>query len=247
MSWSSSLLFVLQYGLYRHHNEKDGSAFSDIHLLVIDTRQLPPRTFVKDLEIIPIFAPFNGEWNQYKDLSRILNLRQSDYYFGEYLSQGDLDLTGKAAQTSLQQLIDLGLFSLVPQMRDEESWGSWARPVVGFRKCFNDTADVYASRTEVRRAITIAEGAFGGPWTIPVSAMLLALQPRQRSDSAIVRGFEAMFTEAEFRTASLSEMYIDEERLPEVAQFRRLIGDIDSYLSPVDDMVNSFEALGIEA
>lgn len=43
----------------------------------------------------------------------------------------------------------------------------------------------------------------------------------------------------------MSDLYIDDERLPEVAQFRRLIRDIDRHLSPIDDLVDSFEAFGL--
>src|SRR5690606_38653155 len=51
-SWTSSLLFALQYGLFMHRGLDFRSKLYDIHLLIIDTRKFPKGTFVKDLEIM---------------------------------------------------------------------------------------------------------------------------------------------------------------------------------------------------
>lgn len=39
MSWSSSLLFLLQYGLYHHTKDNEPPSLSDIYLIMIDTRE----------------------------------------------------------------------------------------------------------------------------------------------------------------------------------------------------------------
>lgn len=194
MSWSGSLLFLLQYALYKHRSNRDGSDFSDISLLVIDTRNFPPRTFARDLEIMAVFSPFCREVND-KDLPNFQNLRSKpDYYFGEYLSQGDLDLSGKGVQTSFQELVDLGLFELVPALRNEANWHLWVRPVLKLRNTIREPASSDATQDEVRKAITIAGAAFGEPWTIPISAMLLSMKPRKNNDSIINEGYKAMFS-----------------------------------------------------
>lgn len=55
-SWTSSLLFALQYGLYKHRVRGFiGPDLSTISLLLLDTRGLPKGTFVKDLEIMETF------------------------------------------------------------------------------------------------------------------------------------------------------------------------------------------------
>jgi hypothetical protein len=88
MSWSSSLLFVLQYGLYRYRMDFDEPSLSDIHLLVLDTRQFPKGTFIKDLEAINEFKSHSA------DLSAIWEQRVSKEYFREYLTQGRLYIDG---------------------------------------------------------------------------------------------------------------------------------------------------------
>lgn len=37
VSWTSSLLFALQYVFYRHYSSKDGSSLDTIDLCVVDT------------------------------------------------------------------------------------------------------------------------------------------------------------------------------------------------------------------
>ncbi|KUI70113.1 hypothetical protein VM1G_06530 [Cytospora mali] len=245
MSWSSSLLFLLQYALYRHSNQSDGSGFEDIHLMVIDTRKFPPRTFVKDMEIISIFAQSSREYTS-NNLKKFLDLRSlPDYRFGEYLSQGYLNLADKAVETSFERLVCLGLFDLVPELGNRDNWKSWVKPVLEIREAFLESSHPDATQTEVRKAIVIAEGAFGEPWTIPISIMLLALKPRKTDDRIITEGFKAIFTVDEFQRASLNDMYIDDDRVPENAQFRSLIGDIERYLNPEEDLNSSFRTLEV--
>ena len=118
-SWTSSLLFALQYGLYKHRVRGFiGPDLSTISLLLLDTRGLPKGTFVKDLEIMETF-------NAYSDpLKDFLRFRKDNrgYYFGEYLTQGDVDIEGKCVVTNMQRLIDAGLFELIPNFRDESKW-----------------------------------------------------------------------------------------------------------------------------
>lgn len=195
VSWSCSLLFLLQYALYKHRHLKDGSSFSDIHVMIIDTRKFPPRNFVRDMEMMQVFAPFSSEFPQYNGLQNFLQLRlRPDYYFGEYLSQGVLDLTSKGVEASFETLICLGLFELMPELANRDNWNGWAKPVLQIREAFQESVPRDTTRAEVRKAITIAEGSFGEPWTIPVAVMLLSLKPRKANDRIIIEGFKAMFS-----------------------------------------------------
>ena len=61
VSWTSSLLFAIQYIYYRHLSHKDGSGLADIKLYIIDTMQFPEGTFIRDLDVIDAFCEFNEE------------------------------------------------------------------------------------------------------------------------------------------------------------------------------------------
>jgi hypothetical protein len=189
------LLFVLQYGLYRHRASDDSTDLSQIFLLILDTRGFPKGTFIKDMEIMEVFAQYS-EINQQKNLNNFLQFRKSNkgYYFGEYLTQGDLNIQGRCVQTTMQRMIDAGLFELKSELGDESKWDQWANRVVSLREPLEASQDApSATHAEVRKAITIAEACFGDCWVVPVAAMLLALKHRKKNDPVIVDGFAAMF------------------------------------------------------
>jgi hypothetical protein len=187
MSWTTSVLFALQHGLRRHRTDRLCPAFADIFLLMIDTRDFEEGTFIKDLEVVTALDTHDRYWNDY------LILRSTDY-FGEYLSQGALDIQGKCVQVSFQTLIDLGLFALFPPLAVEAEWEKLARRVVELRQPFHRREVCITTPGEVRTAVQLARDGFGGRWTFPVAAMLLALKPRANNDQVIIEGFEAEFS-----------------------------------------------------
>ena len=95
VSWTSSLLFVLQYIYYRYWSEKYGSSLKEIGLYVIDTKQFPLGTFIRDLDLIDTFSEYDNHLHG-KGLDDLRSLRnRPNYYFGEYLSQGSLKIESK--------------------------------------------------------------------------------------------------------------------------------------------------------
>lgn len=120
VSWTSSLLFALQYGFHRHRRYQ--LELSKISLFVLDTQDFPKGTFVKDMEIMRAIASVLGPK---ENLHKFLSFRENPriggkrYYFGEFLSQGDLALEGRCAEATMDMLIQLGLFKLQPGLGDE--------------------------------------------------------------------------------------------------------------------------------
>ena len=195
MSWTSSLFFAIQHGLRRHHLDFDKPAFTDIHVCVVDTREFPRGTFVKDLDLMEAYV-------DHEDVGRFLNLRLSNgrWYFGEYFSQGRLDIQGRSAHTSLRLLIDMGLYDLEP--RFEEDQESLPKRIVELRVPFAAAPLITcpASKIQVRKAIAVAQASFGDEYALPFALMLLCLYPRPRRDRAILAGLEATFTGPYVRT-----------------------------------------------
>lgn len=196
-SWTSSLLFAIQYGLYKHRgNHFVKPDLSKISLLLLDTRDVPEGTFIKDLEIMETFSAYSDPKVK-KNLKDLVDFRRDNrgYYFGEYLTQGDVDIEGKCVVTNMQRLIDTGLFELIPNFRDESKWTVWSNRVLQLRKPFNTPQDARTTiHAEVRNAMAIAVACFGGRWVFPVATMLLALEPRKKKDPVIVSAFAAMFS-----------------------------------------------------
>ncbi|KAH7204938.1 hypothetical protein BKA60DRAFT_430555, partial [Fusarium oxysporum] len=141
MSWSSSLLFVLQYGLFRN-TKVNKTAFSEIQLIMIDTREFPKQTFVRDLGVLEHFHLYVSDL-----ASKYARKREGSMYFGEYLSQGRLEIQGRCSQVSMQRLIGTGLFTLCPLLLKD--WTRWAIPVCNIRNTFlsTQTTDLKKVRT----------------------------------------------------------------------------------------------------
>lgn len=223
MSWTSSLLFALQYGLYKHSGSRSPSALADIHILVLDTSAYPPGTFLKDMDLIEYFH-LDDESGE-RDLSRMRRMRRGrgGYYFGEYISQGALDIRATCTQTTIQAMIDVGLFKFFPELGDRLRWKKWADGVLQLRQVARSPA---TAKVDVRRAIVIASACFGDEFAMPIAAMLLALKRPRPDDPAILQGFEAMFTIEELCSVTPATMRIDPDRLPEVRRFGDIIREI---------------------
>ncbi|KAL8858806.1 MAG: hypothetical protein Q9178_004723 [Gyalolechia marmorata] len=196
-SWTTSLLSALQYGLYRHRGSRYIEPdLSKISLLILDTRGLPAGTFIKDLEVMEAFGAYSDPKVQ-ANLKDFVKLRKgnSGYYFGEYLTQGDVGIKGRCVVTNMQRLIEAGLFELIPKLSDKSKWTMWPKRVLELRKPFDTLQDARTTiHAEVRDAIAIAVACFGGRWVFPVGTMLLALEPRKKEDPVIVNAFAAMFS-----------------------------------------------------
>jgi hypothetical protein len=186
MSWTSSLLFALQYALYRHR--KDGDDLRHIHLIILDTTLFPAGTFIQDMEIMRAFQGAD------RRLQKFVEFRESEYYFGEYLTQGRLAIQNRCAYTSVQKMIDLGLFSLQPALADKTQWQWWPKRVLFFREQFESGQCVPTTDGDVETAVEMARQCFGGHWTVPGAIMLLALRPRKKDDAVILQGLKDRFS-----------------------------------------------------
>lgn len=105
----------------------DKSPISEIQVIVIDTRQFPKNTFVKDRDYIEALFPNVDIFPKEKfvfNLRKRQTKRGKDYYFGEYLSQGDLNLEGRYVQTTIDKLIKLGLFDVQDAFGNKKGGGS---------------------------------------------------------------------------------------------------------------------------
>ncbi|KAL4995350.1 hypothetical protein BDV10DRAFT_174954 [Aspergillus recurvatus] len=239
MSWTSSLLFALQYALYRHC--KDGDDLRHIQLIILDTTLFPAGTFIQDMEILRAFQGAD------RRLQKFVQFRESEYYFGEYLTQGRLAIQNRCVCTSVQQMIDLGLFDLQPALADKTQWQWWPKRVLAFREQFETGRCVPTTDADVETAVEMARQCFGEHWVVPGAIMLLALQPRKRDDAVILQGLKDRFPLSEIRRAGLHRVKVDARRLPEVAQFKELLRSVQrSYaLTEYDSLVDSVKGLSV--
>jgi len=241
VSWTSSLLFALVYIFHLHANSRDGSAFDDIFLCIIDTKQFPKAVFLRDMDLIKAYFPLDA------DLKRMQNLRLSDYYFGEYLSQGALKIEDKCEIVSAQAMIDQGLCNLRHEFGEFAQWESsrnvpWAKPMVALRKDLYLIECPEITKENSLVAINIAK-LFGPRWQLPVAANLIALLPHLTEDTAIIQAFSSNpFTSSLLLPRSKVKLiHLDDDRentsplktkviaynsLPEVEKFSKIMWSI---------------------
>lgn len=196
MSWTSSLLFALQYALYRSILSRDGRLedSSAIWIYILNTRLLPEGSFIPDIALLDAFTG--------KDSARTYNLfklrylrRETPYNFGEYLCQGNLSVEGVCSSATLQSVIDHGLFRLCSELGLPNKNLELAKRVCRLRaQCF--ASPTPATKAEFRFASTIAQGCFGDEdeWAIPMTAALLSLRKRPINDVVVIDGFKALFS-----------------------------------------------------
>lgn len=189
VSWTSSLLFALVYIFHLRANSRDGSAFDNIYLCVIDTGSFPRGVFLRDMDLISAYQLFD------EDLLDFRRLRlKGSYYFGEYLSQGVLKIEDKCQIVSAQAIIDQGLFVLQPEFEEFKDWEltprpPWVHPVIRLREAFyRKTIEPQRVVEELQAAANIAR-LFEPRWILPMSANLIAMRPRRSEDNAILQAF----------------------------------------------------------
>ena len=193
VSWTSSLLFALQYVFYRHTHEKDGSSLADIYLYIVDTAGFRKGTFVRDMDLILAYCSFDEKLQDLKCLRTEKRSRFSgSFYFGEYLSQGALKIEDKCQCVSAQVIIDQGLFHLQPEFSKSivAEKPSWSNEVLRLREPFyhNSAKAQPVTKEELEAAIKIAQ-LFGPGWRLPMAANLIGLLPRLSEDPAILLAF----------------------------------------------------------
>jgi len=176
VSWTSSLLYALQYVLYRHVDRRDGPDMADIEICVIDTTEFEPRVFIRDMDPIEAFAADHAALQKLRDLRT-----GGEYYFGEYLSQGALRIEGKCQIISAEAMIGKGLLSLRPEfeMAYYIKTCGWAKDVVEMRDSLYEQQQQQPPSVRLetfQSAIEIGQ-LFGPHWRLPIATNLVALTP----------------------------------------------------------------------
>ena len=194
VSWTSSLLFALVYIFYRHKNNRDGSDLKDISLCILDTSNYPERVFIRDMDLICAFEgddPCRDQINL-KDLHQ---LRDTQYYFGEYLWQGALNIENRCQIITAQALLDAGLCLLFVDGDGEillrDPIPQWANKVVELRQRFR--SNLKDTTVRERQAVTAIAQLVSPSWRLSITAYFLALAPRKQSDNEIIKAFRGTF------------------------------------------------------
>ncbi|KAK4497643.1 hypothetical protein PRZ48_010296 [Zasmidium cellare] len=179
MSWTSSLLFAIQYAIYRSHQL--GCHPNDVEIIAVDTSKFHKGQFGRDLELLHrCKAREDGR----PELKRFMDMRlRIDYDNGEYLSQGTVDIEGRCCMTTLEELLNAGLYRLYPEFQDLEGATQWTNRVKNLRTLWaqqgaTDGLESDLVRSEITQAFCIARSCFSGLGAFDFALMLFVFKNR---------------------------------------------------------------------
>ena len=174
MSWSSSLIFVIRYAIWRCHHGGRGPA--EVQLCAVDTTKFPHGQFARDMSLIRAYreAPELDE-----EMQSFFDFRLRDTYYdnGEYLSQGALHHAGRSSVVTLAQLIKAGLHDLYPEFADRSAMSPWTKRVGVLRSLWSIEGST--TQLEIQRALEMARACFNRFNVHEVALLLLSFKNRK--------------------------------------------------------------------
>ncbi|KEQ75626.1 hypothetical protein M436DRAFT_40810 [Aureobasidium namibiae CBS 147.97] len=181
MSWSNSLLFVIQYAIWR--SEQRGWAPEQVQICAIDTTRFPKGQFARDMWLMQQCYDSSLEHNP---LDSLISLRKkTGYYNGEHLSQGTVHHKGRSCVFTLQHLIVAGLCELYPEFDDLEGRMGWTNRVLTLRSKWSSTSST--TQRDIHLAIKLADLCFPGMPPLDIALMFLTFKHRKVRDSFRMR------------------------------------------------------------
>ncbi|OBS23235.1 hypothetical protein FPOA_03788 [Fusarium poae] len=177
VSWSSSLLFVIQCANYR--SRRAGMGSDGVFICAVDTTKFPKGQFARDKWLMTIFRDVSGEDAKF----RILRFEEPTYDNGEYLSQGTLNVKGRSCLMSLRNLQRAGLGRLYPELDVERARPTdpvrrkWTNYVKDLREAWQNAQA--STDSELQSAIEIAESCFESFDEYDMTLLLLAFRERK--------------------------------------------------------------------
>lgn len=175
-SWTSSLLYAIQYAIYRCR--RFALTPSDVQICAVDVSKFPKGQFVRDSELIRLVeSAATGERSRGFFNFR---LKKHDYYNGEHLSQGLVYLRGRSFIFSLQCLEQSGLHELYPELADQGDKNEWTNRVLALRRSWANEAPQPISDSDVKKAYEIVRGCcVPNPTARAFALMLLCFKNRE--------------------------------------------------------------------
>lgn len=172
MSWTSSLLFALQYAIWRC--TVGGRSPANVYICVVDTTSFPYGQFARDKWLL---EQCRDDENESPKIQNEMRLRERGYDNGEYLSQGALTHEGRSNVVTLHHLIQSGLHDLYPEFNDFQGKRRWTNRVSALRV---DWARLRStSHEEVRIALQISTACFPNLRPCELAICLLTLKNRE--------------------------------------------------------------------
>ncbi|PSN60056.1 hypothetical protein BS50DRAFT_604914 [Corynespora cassiicola Philippines] len=169
MSWTSSLLFAIQYAVWRAERPGNHShSTSDIKICVVDTEKFPRGQFMQDLYLLKTYHATAKELGGSTESFFKFRFNREDYYNGEYLSQGAVNHAGRSC---------VGLSQLYPEFEDAKGNEKWAKRALELRNKWS--AEQETADEEIRLALQVGRNCFTRFKPSDIATILLSFKNRK--------------------------------------------------------------------
>ena len=196
MSWTTSLLYAIQYAYYRRRVY--GCKEDQIKIIAVKTSLFPPRTFIRASALLE--AHFRLVKQEARQNTMSPHLLRYIFTFGEFLSQGTLvhshhygDLNYPTSYViSLAMLRQDGLPMLYPELDDPRGHAKWALTTIALRKKWHGdesgNVDQWQSTLgELQTAANLAVKWFKPPFDpLQLAIYLLSFKRRELDPNQMV-------------------------------------------------------------
>lgn len=146
---------------------------ADIYICVVDTTKFLRGQFARDLWLL---LQCRSDQNELPSVRGAIRPRENGFDNGEYLSQGLLMHQNRSAVTTLESLVDSGLYKLYPDFDDPDGKQKWTKRVLTLRSAWAQPRST--SHEELERASYIATKCFGDFQAREMAICLLTLKSR---------------------------------------------------------------------
>jgi hypothetical protein len=177
MSWTSLLLYAIQYAVWRAHIYRRHP--SQISICAVDTSKFPSGQFVRDISLLKAYREAAEQLGGSSLEFFYFLLHTSDYYNGEYLSQGTVNHSDRSCMMSLERLIQAGLFQMYPEFEDAKGRNKWAVRVRELRHLWSTEQET--TEREIQLALKVARDCFPQFERLDVASILLSFKHRKYS------------------------------------------------------------------
>ncbi|QDS74401.1 hypothetical protein FKW77_005683 [Venturia effusa] len=175
VSWTSSFLYAMQCAIWRRR--RFGATRSEIKICMVDTSKFPRGQFARDICLINTYHDRQMD----DEAANFFNfrLKKEEYYNGEFLSQGTLNLVDRSCVVSLEGLIEAGIFEMYPEFEDVGGEKLWANRVKALRQIWS--SEQKTSDEEIDLSLKIAQECFSSFEALDIACILLTLKDRECS------------------------------------------------------------------
>ncbi|KAF4945239.1 hypothetical protein FGADI_12099 [Fusarium gaditjirri] len=180
VSWSSSLIFVIQYANWRFCQRWLGQP-GEIYVCTVDTSKFSRGQFARDKWLLNWFS--NARLSDEESNFHNFRIKTTEYDNGEYLSQGKLHIEGRSCTMSLRDLKNAGLWYLYPEFNINDAKpadpvkNEWTNYVKYLRQEWLVTQKT--TKAKVQCALNIAEKCFPGFDQDDMALLLLSFCERK--------------------------------------------------------------------